>query len=279
MLTLLPTPIGNIEDISVRALRVLEEAEILLCEDTRVARKLLRLLAERHGLKHRIETFISLHSHNETETLQSFDPLMFERNVVYMSDAGMPCISDPGALLVEYCQERGIDYTVLPGPSAFATAYAASGFLSPRFTFYGFLPHKGKARENELQSALEERFPVILYEAPHRLVKLLDELQSCAPDRLLFAAKEITKKHERFFKGTATLLKREITGSLLKGEWVVVIAPASEVLTRSTITPAEIEALDIPPKQKAKLVAKMTGRSVRECYEEIVHGDTQSENG
>ena len=274
MLTLLPTPIGNIEDISLRALRVLEEAEILLCEDTRVARKLLRLLAERHGLKHRIETFISLHSHNETETLQSFDPVMFERNVVYMSDAGMPCISDPGARLVEYCQERGIGYTVLPGPSAFTTAYAASGFLSPRFTFYGFLPHKGKAREEELRSLLNVRYPVVLYEAPHRLQKLLGELESQAPDRLLFAAKEITKRHERFFKGTATELKREIIGPLLKGEWVLVVASSEKSAETSPVTAKEIEALDLPPKQKAKLMAKVTGRSVQECYEEIVKGGT-----
>ena len=274
MLTLLPTPIGNIEDISFRALQVLEEAEILLCEDTRVAKKLLHLLAERYDLKHRVETFISLHSHNETQTLRSFDPVMFERNVVYMSDAGMPCISDPGARLVEYCQKRGIGYTVLPGPSAFTTAYAASGFLSPRFTFYGFLPHKGKAREEELQSLLNARYPVVLYEAPHRLQKLLGELESQAPDRLLFAAKEITKRHERFFKGTATELKREITGPLLKGEWVLVVASSEKSAETSPVTAKEIEVLDLPPKQKAKLMAKVTGRSVRECYEEIVKGET-----
>ncbi|WP_456452645.1 16S rRNA (cytidine(1402)-2'-O)-methyltransferase [Hydrogenimonas sp.] len=272
MLTLLPTPIGNIEDISIRALRVLEEADALLCEDTRVAKKLLRLLSERHGLKHRIDTFISLHSHNEKATLDSLEPSFFERNVVYMSDAGMPCISDPGAMLVRWCQERGIAYTVLPGPSAFATAYAASGFLSPRFLFFGFLPHKGRARESELLEALCQRYPVVLYEAPHRLEKLLDELARHAPERVLFAAKELTKRHERFFRGTAGELKREISGSLLKGEWVVVIEAAEEAGEGSAIGVSEIEALDLPPKQKAKLLAKATGRSVAECYDEIVDG-------
>ncbi|WP_300364982.1 16S rRNA (cytidine(1402)-2'-O)-methyltransferase [Hydrogenimonas sp.] len=273
MLTLLPTPIGNIEDISFRALRVLEEAEILLCEDTRIAKKLLHLLVERHGLRHHIRTFISLHSHNESETLQSFDPSFFDRNVVYMSDAGMPCISDPGALLVAYCQEHGIDYTVLPGPSAFSTAYAASGFLSPHFIFYGFLPHKGKAREYALQALLHERFPVILYEAPHRLQRLLDELERTVPDRPLFAAKEITKKHERFFKGTAAMLKSEITGPLLKGEWVVILEAAPSAAGVSEISADDIERLDLPPRQKAKLLAKATGKSVKECYEMLLKSD------
>ncbi|BDY12765.1 16S rRNA (cytidine(1402)-2'-O)-methyltransferase [Hydrogenimonas cancrithermarum] len=270
MLTLLPTPIGNIEDISLRALRVLEEADVLLCEDTRVAKKLLHLLSERHGLKHSIEKFISLHSHNEAETLETFDRTFFERNVVYMSDAGMPCISDPGALLVAYCQKHGVEYTVLPGPSAFATAFAASGFTQTHFTFYGFLPHKGKERENALQHLLGQRWPVILYEAPHRLEKLLEELEKAVPERIIFAAKEITKKHERFFKGTPSELKSEITGPLLKGEWVVIVSPAEIEAETSAISLKEIEALDLPPKQKAKLIAKLTGQPVKECYRNLL---------
>jgi len=272
LLTLLPTPIGNVEDISLRALRVLEGAEILLCEDTRVARKLLGLLAERHGLSHRIETFIPFHSHNEKELLATFDPSFFERNVVYMSDAGMPCISDPGALLVDYCQRHGIGYTVLPGPTAFATAFAASGFLEGRFLFYGFLPHKGKERETELQRILGEPWPVILYEAPHRMRKLLDELAETAPRRTLFAAKEISKRHERFFKGCAEELRSEITGSLLKGEWVVVLSAGSDRKRGAALALSDIEALDLPPKQKAKLLSKMTGESVKRCYERLLGG-------
>ncbi|WP_457594535.1 16S rRNA (cytidine(1402)-2'-O)-methyltransferase [Hydrogenimonas sp.] len=270
MLTLLPTPIGNIEDISLRALRVLEGAEALLCEDTRVAKKLLRLLTERHGLVHRIETFIPFHSHNEKEVLASLEPSFFERNVVYMSDAGMPCISDPGALLVDYCQRRGIDYTVLPGPTAFATAYAASGFLEGKFLFYGFLPHKGRERESELRRLLDEPWPVILYEAPHRMERLLDEVAAADPQRLLFAAKEITKRHERFFKGRAEELRSAITGSLLKGEWVVVLAAGSGAEESGSLSLLDIEALDLPPKQKAKLLAKATGESVKACYERLL---------
>ncbi len=271
MLTLLPTPIGNIEDISLRALRVLEEAEILLCEDTRVTKRLLHLLSERHGLKHRVERFISIHSHNEAETIRSFSVDMFEKNVVYVSDAGMPCISDPGALLVAWCQEHGVDYTVLPGPSAFATAYAASGFANPRFLFYGFLPHKGKAREEALAEVLGSRYPVVLYEAPHRLEKLLDELERHVPERTVFAAKELSKRHERFFKGTPSELKETITGTLLKGEWVIVLDASPQRAGVPGMDVAQIEALELPPKQKAKLLAKATGRSVKECYEELVN--------
>ena len=269
MLTLLPTPIGNIEDISLRSLRVLGEADVLLCEDTRVAKKLLHLLGERHGLVHHIETFISLHSHNEADFIDRLTPDFFEREVVYMSDAGMPCISDPGALLVKYCQDHGIAYTVLPGPSAFTTAYAASGFLQTRFTFYGFLPHKGKERESALQRLLQEAWPVILYEAPHRLGKLLDELEKRAEERTIFMAKEISKRHERYFKGSPSQLKAAITGLLMKGEWVIVVEPSQKRGEASPITLSQIEALDLPPRQKAKLVAKLTGRSVKECYEEL----------
>ena len=266
MLTLLPTPIGNIEDITLRALRVLEEADIILCEDTRVAKKLLHLLSDRYSLKYNIKKFISLHSHNEFETINSFDKNFFDQNIVYMSDAGMPCISDPGALLVQYCIENSIEYTVLPGPSAFATAYAGSGFLDKEFLFFGFLPHKGKERQEQLQKALNESYPVIIYESPHRLEKLLDELAKNIPDRVIVAAKEITKKYEHYFKGKANELKEQISGSLLKGEWVIIISADKTQNINSSITTQDIQLLDIPPKQKAKLLAKLTGKSVKECY-------------
>jgi len=269
LLTLLPTPIGNIEDITLRALRVLEEADVILCEDTRITKKLLLLLSERYDLKHNIKKFISLHSHNEFETINSFDKSFFDQNVVYMSDAGMPCISDPGALLVQYCIENGIEYTVLPGPSAFTTAYAGSGFLDKEFLFFGFLPHKGKERQEKLQKVLNENYPVILYESPHRLEKLLDELAQNIPDRVIVAAKEITKKYEHYFKGTASQLKEQISGALIKGEWVIIISPNKTNKQSSAITLKDIESLDIPPKQKAKLLAKVTGKSVKECYLEL----------
>jgi len=270
LLTLLPSPIGNIEDITVRSLRALEEAQILLCEDTRVAKKLLKLLEERHYLSHNIEKIISFHSHNEAKFISSLEPSFFDRKVVYMSDAGMPCISDPGASLVDYCQKQGIEYTVLPGPTAFATAYAASGFMDGRFVFYGFLPHKGAERTERLEKLLAQPYSIILYEAPHRLEKLLAQLDAIAPERVIFAAKELSKKHESFFKGCAGELAERIRGPLLKGEWVVVISPAEKEAKGREIGVKDIEMLDLPPKQKAKLLAKVTGMSVKECYERVL---------
>ncbi len=156
MLTLVPTPIGNIADISLRALQALQDADILLCEDTRVTKKLLHILEERHGLIRKEQQFISLHSHNEAAFVEKLTPDFFNDNVVYVSDAGMPGISDPGQLLVRYCLDHGIVYDVLPGANALLTAFVASGFVQTQMLFFGFLPHKGKERKSALQSALPD---------------------------------------------------------------------------------------------------------------------------
>ena len=271
MLTFVPTPIGNLEDITIRALRTLENAQIVLCEDTRVARRLFVLLQERHGMAASDPTFVSLHSHNEKAVLADLDPSMFsDKEVVYISDAGMPAISDPGAELAAWCRRNGVPYTVLPGPTAFATAYAASGFGDPRFIFYGFLPPKEKAREAVLTELMNERYPIILYEAPHRLVKLLESLEKIVPDRRIFAAKELTKKHEHYFEGKPGELKKEITGSLIKGEWVVIIdkKEANEEDIDARIR--EIRAMDLPPKKRAKMLAKITNETAGTWYDRLM---------
>ena len=143
MLTLVPTPIGNIGDITLRAMEALGSADTLLCEDTRVTKKLIQILKERYNLTCKEnQEFISLHSHNEHHFVQNLSPDFFEKNVVYASDAGMPGISDPGAVLVRYCIENKISYDVLPGANAVLTSYVASGFNETSFLFFGFLPHK-----------------------------------------------------------------------------------------------------------------------------------------
>ncbi|MDQ1268640.1 MAG: rRNA (cytidine1402-2-O)-methyltransferase, partial [Campylobacterota bacterium] len=155
LLTLIPTPIGNIGDITLRAIEALGDADTLLCEDTRVTKKLIQILKERYGSSFKPEqNFISLHSHNEKEFIQNLTPAFFEQNVVYVSDAGMPGISDPGQVLVRYAQENGIKYDVLPGANALLTAFVASGFVETKMLFWGFLPHKGKDRAASLQGAL-----------------------------------------------------------------------------------------------------------------------------
>ena len=266
MLSFIPTPIGNLEDISQRSLRLLASATLLFCEDTRETKRLLALLTERYGIQSTPKTFISLHSHNENEVLKTLDPTLLSQPCCYVSDAGMPAISDPGAALVRFCQAHGIAYEVIPGANAALLAYAASGFEETGFSFFGFLPHKGRERELALSHLLEHPLNVVLYESPHRIEKLMEELVKKAPQRMLFAIKEATKKHEKMFLGTALHVKELMQEANLKGEWALVIKKASLEQTTSPLTLEDILHLSLPPKEKAKLLSKMTGESVKEWY-------------
>ena len=156
MLCLVPTPIGNLEDISKRSLQVLQECELIFCEDTRVTKKLLSLLGEKNNLDFSNKEYKSYHSHNEKKVLETLTKETFTKNVVYVSDAGMPCVSDPGATLVDYCIQNDIKYDVLPGANAVLTAYAMSGFTHTTFSFHGFLDHKGKTRASKLDAILND---------------------------------------------------------------------------------------------------------------------------
>ncbi len=265
MLTLVPTPIGNLGDITFRALEALKDADVILCEDTRVAKRLLRLLEEKFQLSFTSKKFISFYEHNQHNFLVQIDPNFFEQRVVYISDAGMPGISDPGAELIRYAKEHRIAYSVLPGPTAFVTAYVASGF-GGRFLFWGFLPHKGAQRERELQTILESAFDVVLYEAPHRLERLLEEIALKEPQRELFLAKELTKLHERYFFGIASDLLERLRQESVKGEWVVVVKAQEQRQKRLALTKSDIMALSLPKKEKAKLLARVTEKSVKEWY-------------
>ena len=270
MLTLVPTPIGNIGDISLRAMETLSHADVLLCEDTRITKKLLNLLKERYSLCTAEPRFISLHSHNERHFIENLEPSFFDQNVVYASDAGMPGISDPGQMLVRYCIDHGIDYDVLPGANAALTAFVASGFVETRMLFFGFLPHKGGDRSSALQQALHNGYTTVLYESPHRLGKLLDELSAEVPERQLFLAKELTKKFQRYVHGTAEMIKHELGGDF-RGEWVVVIE-AGEA-RQSTLGEREILAMDLPKKAAAKLIAKITGEHPKACYQRLLDAE------
>ncbi len=260
MLYLIPTPIGNLEDISKRALLALNNAEILFCEDTRVTKKLLNLLQIDYSDKE----FISMHSHNEDKVLQKLDPEILRiKNVGYVSDAGMPGISDPGSKLIQFAQKNNIPYTVIPGPNAAITAFVASGFEG-EFTFYGFLPHKGSEREKKLNEVINSKTISILYEAPHRIEKLLNELKEKIPNRTIFLAKELTKIHETFIKGKA----KDINIKNSKGEWVVVI-DKGETKNFLTLTYNDILNLPLPKKEKSKLLAKISSKSAKEIYKEL----------
>lgn len=269
MLRLIPTPIGNIGDISLRTIEALRDADILLCEDTRVTKKLIHILKERYNtVFNENQEFISLHSHNEQSFVEKLELSFFEQNIVYVSDAGMPGVSDPGQVLVRYCIDNSVEYDVFPGANALLTAFVASGFVETKMFFYGFLDHKGDSRSLGLQEALHNGFTTVLYESPHRLEKLLLEIKNEEPLREMFLAKELTKKYQRYVHGTAEEILKKLDGNF-RGEWVVVLQ-ASKIHAASAISEKDILALDLPKKVQAKLICKITGENTKECYKRLL---------
>ncbi len=268
MLYFVPTPIGNLEDITLRSLRLLEEAKVIFCEDTRVTKRLLHLLQEKHNISPKVEQFISLHSHNEKDVLRDIEPSIFDETTLYLSDAGMPVVSDPGCSLVSYCQSRDIEYDMLPGANAALLAYASSGFCDNQFLFFGFLPHKGGHREDELKKALYSGYVTIIYESPHRILKLIDQISEFEPNREIFLIKEATKLHQKTFKGLSKDIKSTLKNENIKGEWVVVVKGEEKQV--GSISVKDILELDIPKKQASKMIAKITGKSPKECYNDLL---------
>ena len=271
MLTFIPTPIGNPQDITIRALREFEKATLFLCEDTRETKRLLHILEERFDLNYPDVEFLSFHEHNGEERLSQIAERLKSEQVVYVSDAGMPVISDPGQILVEYCQKEKIEYDVLPGGTAVATAYAASGFKEGSFLFYAFLPQKGSERSSTLIELMNKPENVVLYEAPHRIEKLIVEIAKIDESREVFFAKELTKKFQNYYKGSAkNILEQFKNGEINpKGEWVVVIGAKQE--ESKALYVDDILALDLQPKVKAKLLAKVTTMSVKEWYSKLIN--------
>ncbi len=268
MITFIPTPIGNPQDITLRAMKTFEKATLFLCEDTRLTKRLLRLLEERFDMQYPEAVFYSFNEHNGEERLVQLASEFSSHEVVYVSDAGMPVISDPGQLLVAHCQDHAIAYDVLPGASAVTTAYAASGLEAGKFIFYAFLPHKGKERITALSEVMNHRYHTVLYESPHRLEKLLDEIEAIDESRELFLAKEISKRYQNYYRGSAKVLNKTLKSLTIRGEWVVIIS-AKDVKEKS-LSFNEILHLDLPPKPKAKLLAQLSDKSVKEWYDVLI---------
>lgn len=216
-LVLVPTPIGNLEDITLRSIRILKECDMIYAEDTRVTKKLLSHLEISKQV-------VPFHAHNEHKALRSaIDRIESSQMVVLVSDAGTPGISDPGFLLVRACVEEGIEVECLPGPTAFVPALVASGFPCDRFVFEGFLPHK-KGRQTKLIRLAEEDRTIVLYESPHRLVKCLGQIREfMGDDRKVCVVREISKMFEEYKRGTATEVEAYYTQHPPKGEIVVII--------------------------------------------------------
>lgn len=221
-LIIVPTPIGNLEDITLRAIRVLKEADLIFAEDTRVTKKLLSHFEIQ-------KTVYPFHAHNEHKSLSNaIDKIKTNGITVLVSDAGTPGISDPGFLLVRECLSNDIEIECLPGPAALIPAIVASGFPCDRFVFEGFLPHK-KGRQTRLKAIAEEKRTTILYESPHRLVKCLDQIiEFIGENRNVCVARELTKMYEEFKRGTALEVKKHYENHPPKGEIVIVIEGSNE---------------------------------------------------
>jgi 16S rRNA (cytidine1402-2'-O)-methyltransferase len=273
MLTFIPTPIGNPQEITIRALREFEKATIILCEDTRETKRLLRILEERFDFIYPSDEveFLSFHEHNGEARLKEIVSRLEREEVVYVSDAGMPVISDPGQVLVAYCQEHKISYDILPGGTAVTTAYAASGFEEGEFTFCAFLPQKGSERTSKLIEMMNSRTNVVLYEAPHRIEKLISEIVHIDESREVFFSKELSKKFQNYYRACAQDILEQFQKSFInpKGEWVVVIRAKKE--KPKALYVDDILAFDLQPKVKAKLLAKLTDKSVKEWYGELIN--------
>lgn len=233
MLTLIATPIGNLSDITYRAVETLRAADVVYCEDTRRTLQLLNHL----DIK---KTLVSCHEHNERERAEEVvSHLRAGRSVAYVSDAGMPGISDPGAALVSACIEAGLPYTVLPGASAVLTAAVLSGLPCRTFSFYGFLPRDSKGRRAYLERIAACGQLAILYESPHRVGATLAALRDALGDRPAALLRELTKKFESVERGTLSELAARFSDTEPKGECVICVLAAQE-----EHVPVETDALD-----------------------------------
>ena len=222
MLYIVPTPVGNLEDITLRALRVLKEVDLILAEDTRTSSVLLHYYDIHTPLR-------SHHKFNEHETSDRVaDEIAAGKNVALISDAGTPGISDPGFMLVRACVERGVEVQCLPGATAFVPALIDSGLPCDRFYFEGFLPQK-KGRQTRYKALAEQTHTMVIYESPFRLVKTLTELaQYLGPDRKASVSREISKVHEDTQRGTLVELVEHFTTTPPKGEIVLIVEGNNE---------------------------------------------------
>lgn len=271
MLYLCATPIGNLEDITLRVLRVLQEADIIYCEDTRNTLKLLRHFEIAKPLQ-------SYHDHSPEARAQKIaDDVRAGRQVALVSDAGMPVISDPGFDLVNLFRRENLPYTVLPGASASLTALVLSGIAADRFLFEGFLPRKKKDLEARLALLDKERATAIIYESPHRLSATLDVFAKRWPERECAAVREITKRFEETVRGTTVSVRDHFNANVPRGEFVLILGGAVETETSAEDTLAQGLALakqliqeGASTSQAAKEAAQATGLSKRTIYQALL---------
>ena len=259
MLYFVSTPIGNLKDISFRAIETLKEVDVILCEDTRHSLKLL----QHYDIK---KPLISYHKYNEKERLEEIYNMISEgKNIAVISDAGTPVISDPGNVLTAFLREKGVEYSVIPGATAFAPALILSGLSADKFTFIGFLPEKTKDKDALLYDFKDVKSTLIFYSAPHDVNKDLAYLYKKLGDRKVCAVKEITKLHETAYSGNLSTLQIEEP----KGEFVIVVEGAT---AKKEFTLSEKEHIDLylqkgySKKDAIKIVAEERGVNKNSLY-------------
>lgn len=218
MLSIVATPIGNLEDITLRALRMFKECDYILCEDTRVTGKLLSHYEIKKALKR-----YDAHTSESVHTAILTD-LEAGKHIVLVSDAGTPGVSDPGVLLIERAREAGARIEVIPGPSAVTAAVSLAGIAGNQFAFWGFVPQK-KGRQTFFENVASSTIPIVFFESTHRIMKTLQALENILPERNIYLARELTKMHEELLVGTATELTAILTEHSVKqkGEFVVIV--------------------------------------------------------
>jgi 16S rRNA (cytidine1402-2'-O)-methyltransferase len=266
------TPIGNLEDLTLRALRVLKEVDLIACEDTRQTRKLL----DHYGIE---KPAVSYHEHNEPQRAEELVKKLEQgMSIAQVSDAGTPGIADPGYRVIRLAIERGIPVVPVPGPSALVAALVASGLPTDAFEFHGFLPAKAGQRRTFLEGLRDVEHTVVVYEAPHRIRETLEDIVAVlGPERPVVIARELTKIHEEFLRGTAVELleklrhresaaRGEITLLIGKGESAAKAAPEKSLASRLRQIMQE-QKLD--EKAALKALAKETGLSRSEVYREV----------
>lgn len=261
------TPIGNLEDITLRALRILREVHLIACEDTRQTRKLLDHFA--------ISTSaISYHDHNEaSRAAELIERIQSGHSIALVSDAGTPLVSDPGYRLVDAAIQAGVTVVPIPGASAVLGALAAAGLPTDEFRFCGFLPPKQGQRRKVLDALIPETCTLVFYEAPHRILETLDDISQIMGTRPIVVARELTKMHEEFLRGTAGDIRAVLEQRhSVKGEITLLIGKGEPVLVDDRPLPeavAALEAQGMPRMDAIKQVARERGLSKREVYREV----------
>lgn len=268
------TPIGNLEDLSPRAVRALASSEVVACEDTRFG----RILLHRHGLRTRL---VSHHKFNEAQSAaELLEVLARGGSVALVTDGGTPGISDPGALLVRRAREAGHPIAPVPGPSAATALLSVSGFRPGPFTFVGFLPHRQGERRRALEALRSEPRPLLFFEAPHRILATLDDALSILGEREAFLGREMTKIHEELLGGTLSTVRAALGGRTVKGEIAFLVAGASGDRTAGAPGPGAAEPIadavrklvesGCDRKEAMRRVARERGLSRRDVYRELL---------